>query len=158
MMMSPLKVRTVKVALPSPNVPRVERPGPGRRRPSTAVVGPIVRGRSDRIEPLKVFALSSNPTSLDSVSRTVPECELISYRPFFKSTPEYSTFPLTDRTPSANREEILSGLSGHVCRCTGYIKIVSAVEAAAKGDVHPDKVEPSFEPEEAAVLIPGSPA
>ena len=65
---------------------------------------------------------------------------------------------LIDRTPKANREEILAGLSGHVCRCTGYIKIVSAVEAAAKGDVHPEKVEPSFEPEEAAVLIPGSPA
>src|SRR6266550_4333526 len=65
---------------------------------------------------------------------------------------------LVDRTPKASREEILTGLSGHVCRCTGYIKIVSAVEAAAKGDVDPDKVEPSFEPEEAAVLIPGSPA
>jgi carbon-monoxide dehydrogenase small subunit len=65
---------------------------------------------------------------------------------------------LIDRTPKANRQEILAALSGHVCRCTGYIKIVSAVEAAAKGDVHPDKVEPSFEPEEAAVLIPGSPA
>lgn len=65
---------------------------------------------------------------------------------------------LIDRTPKVGREEILAGLSGHVCRCTGYIKIVSAVEAAAKGDVHPEKVEPSFEPEEAAVLIPGSPA
>jgi aerobic carbon-monoxide dehydrogenase small subunit len=65
---------------------------------------------------------------------------------------------LIDRTPKANREEILAGLSGHVCRCTGYIKIVSAVEAAAKGDVHPAQVGPSFEPEEAAVLIPGSPA
>jgi carbon-monoxide dehydrogenase small subunit len=65
---------------------------------------------------------------------------------------------LIDRPPKANREEILAGLSGHVCRCTGYIKIVSAVEAAAKGDVHPEKVESSFEPEEAAVLIPGSPA
>ncbi|MDP9302985.1 MAG: (2Fe-2S)-binding protein [Actinomycetota bacterium] len=65
---------------------------------------------------------------------------------------------LIDRTPKASREEILAGLSGHVCRCTGYIKIVSAVEAAAKGDVHPEQVEPSFEPEEATVLIPGSPA
>ena len=45
---------------------------------------------------------------------------------------------LVDRTPKASREEILADLSGHVCRCTGYIKIVSAVEAA--------------------VLVPGSPA
>jgi aerobic carbon-monoxide dehydrogenase small subunit len=65
---------------------------------------------------------------------------------------------LIDRTPKASREDVLEALSGHVCRCTGYIKIVSAVEAAAKGDVHPEQVEPSFEPEEAEVLIPGSPA
>ena len=65
---------------------------------------------------------------------------------------------LIDRTPKASREDVLEALSGHVCRCTGYIKIVSAVEAAAKGDVHPRQVEPSIEPEEAAVLIPGSPA
>ena len=65
---------------------------------------------------------------------------------------------LLDRKPKARREEILEALSGHVCRCTGYIKIVAAVEAAAKGDVHPQQIEPSFEPEEAEVLIPGSPA
>jgi carbon-monoxide dehydrogenase small subunit len=65
---------------------------------------------------------------------------------------------LIEHSPKASRDEILEGLSGHVCRCTGYIKIVSAVEAAAKGDVHPEKVQPSFEPEEAEVLIPGSPA
>ena len=65
---------------------------------------------------------------------------------------------LVDRNPKAGREEILEALSGHVCRCTGYVKIVSAVEAAARGDVHPEQVEPSFEPEEAEVLIPGSPA
>jgi aerobic carbon-monoxide dehydrogenase small subunit len=65
---------------------------------------------------------------------------------------------LIDRTPKASREDILAALSGHVCRCTGYVKIVAAVEAAAKGDVHPETVEPSFEPEEVEVLIPGSPA
>ena len=65
---------------------------------------------------------------------------------------------LIDRKPKARREEILEALSGHVCRCTGYIKIVAAVEAAAERDVHPEQLEPSFEPEEAEVLIPGSPA
>jgi len=65
---------------------------------------------------------------------------------------------LLERQPDATREDVLSALSGHVCRCTGYVKIVSAVEAALRGDVDPAKVEPSFEPEEAEVLIPGSPA
>jgi carbon-monoxide dehydrogenase small subunit len=65
---------------------------------------------------------------------------------------------LLERTPDATREDVLEALSGHVCRCTGYVKIVNAVEAAAKGEVNPEEVEPSFEPEEAEVLIPGSPA
>jgi carbon-monoxide dehydrogenase small subunit len=65
---------------------------------------------------------------------------------------------LVEEKPNASREDVLEALSGHVCRCTGYVKIVSAVEAAVRGDVHPQRVEPSFEPEEAEVLIPGSPA
>ena len=33
------------------------------------------------------------------------------------------------------REEILDALSGHICRCTGYVKIVDAVAAAARAEV-----------------------
>jgi aerobic carbon-monoxide dehydrogenase small subunit len=69
-----------------------------------------------------------------------------------------ATAALIDRKPNASREDVLDALSGHVCRCTGYVKIVSAVEATVRGDVHPERVEPSFEPEQAEVLIPGSPA
>jgi aerobic-type carbon monoxide dehydrogenase small subunit (CoxS/CutS family) len=65
---------------------------------------------------------------------------------------------LAARSPDAKREDVLEALSGHVCRCTGYVKIVNAVEAALRGDVQPDEVQPSFEPEEVEVLIPGSPA
>jgi aerobic-type carbon monoxide dehydrogenase small subunit (CoxS/CutS family) len=31
-------------------------------------------------------------------------------------------------------ESIQKALGGHVCRCTGYAKIVEAVAAAARGD------------------------
>jgi aerobic-type carbon monoxide dehydrogenase small subunit (CoxS/CutS family) len=65
---------------------------------------------------------------------------------------------LVDREPGADRGEVLEALSGHVCRCTGYVKIVTAVEAALRGDVRPEEVQPSYEPAEAEVLIPGSPA
>jgi 4-hydroxybenzoyl-CoA reductase subunit gamma len=37
--------------------------------------------------------------------------------------------------PSPTREAIQLALSGHVCRCTGYVKIVEAVEAAAAGGI-----------------------
>jgi len=58
------------------------------------------------------------------------------------------------------REEILEALSGHICRCTGYVKIVDAVAAAARGDVSPERASADTDPqgEEAATMIPGSPA
>jgi len=34
--------------------------------------------------------------------------------------------------PKADREDIKDALSGNLCRCTGYKKILDAVEAAAK--------------------------
>ena len=39
---------------------------------------------------------------------------------------------LLDKNPTPTREEIRLAISGNVCRCTGYTKIVDAVEAAAK--------------------------
>lgn len=39
---------------------------------------------------------------------------------------------LLDQNTSPNRREIAKALSGNVCRCTGYEKIIDAVEDAAK--------------------------
>jgi len=36
---------------------------------------------------------------------------------------------LLDRDPAPDREKIRQGISGNLCRCTGYQKIVDAVEA-----------------------------
>jgi carbon-monoxide dehydrogenase small subunit len=65
---------------------------------------------------------------------------------------------LLERNPEATREEITSTLAGHVCRCTGYVKIVDAVEAAARGDVAEARFFPESGAQEPEVLIPGSPA
>jgi aerobic-type carbon monoxide dehydrogenase small subunit (CoxS/CutS family) len=58
------------------------------------------------------------------------------------------------------REEIIEALSGHICRCTGYVKIVDAVAAATRGDVAPARASADTEPQgdDAATLVPGSPA
>jgi CO/xanthine dehydrogenase Mo-binding subunit/aerobic-type carbon monoxide dehydrogenase small subunit (CoxS/CutS family) len=42
---------------------------------------------------------------------------------------------LLGREPSPTRPQVLDALGGVLCRCTGYAKIVEAVEAAARGDV-----------------------
>jgi len=39
---------------------------------------------------------------------------------------------LLDKNPSPEEEEIEEALSGNICRCTGYKKIVTAVKAGAK--------------------------
>lgn len=38
---------------------------------------------------------------------------------------------LLEQNPDPTREQIRQGLSGNLCRCSGYVKIVDAVEAAA---------------------------
>lgn len=37
---------------------------------------------------------------------------------------------MLDENPNPTREEIIEGLGGNLCRCTGYVKIVEAVEEA----------------------------
>ena len=40
---------------------------------------------------------------------------------------------LLDEKPNPSREEIEDAISGNLCRCTGYLQIVEAVEASRKG-------------------------
>lgn len=42
-----------------------------------------------------------------------------------------STKALLDRKPNPTREDIVHALKGNLCRCTGYVKIFDAVEAAS---------------------------
>ena len=40
---------------------------------------------------------------------------------------------LLDETQNPTDDEIKEGIAGNLCRCTGYVKIVEAVKAAAGG-------------------------
>jgi len=40
---------------------------------------------------------------------------------------------LLDNNPRPSREEIRRGLAGNICRCTGYVKIIEAIEVVAEG-------------------------
>jgi carbon-monoxide dehydrogenase small subunit len=42
-----------------------------------------------------------------------------------------ATADLLERNPTPSDDEIREALSGNLCRCTGYAKILDAVRAAA---------------------------
>lgn len=46
---------------------------------------------------------------------------------------------ILDDNPSPSRDQIKEGLGGNICRCTGYAKIVDAVELAAETMIKGDK-------------------
>ena len=39
---------------------------------------------------------------------------------------------LLDRNPNPTEDEIKEGISNNICRCTGYVQIVEAIQAAAE--------------------------
>ena len=67
---------------------------------------------------------------------------------------------LVERGHAVEREHVIEALNGHLCRCTGYVKIVDAVTAAVRGDVSPAHASADTAPqgEDAVTLVPGSPA
>lgn len=53
---------------------------------------------------------------------------------------------LLDRTPCPDRRTIREALSGNLCRCTGYQKIVDAVHSVDAAARDQDRVEPEAKP------------
>jgi carbon-monoxide dehydrogenase small subunit len=48
-----------------------------------------------------------------------------------------ATKGLLDENPQPTRDEIRTALAGNICRCTGYGRIVAAVESLAGSEVRP---------------------
>ena len=60
---------------------------------------------------------------------------------------------LLDEKENPNRHEIREALAGHLCRCTGYVKMIEAVEEAARV-LRERRAEVSSMPEIEAPLTP----
>jgi xanthine dehydrogenase iron-sulfur cluster and FAD-binding subunit A len=59
---------------------------------------------------------------------------------------------LLDRTPRPTRRQIAESLNNHICRCTGYVKIIDAIDLAARAL----QGEPLPEPGHIALLVEDS--
>ncbi len=68
--------------------------------------------------------------ALDPVQAAFDECGALQCG-FCQSGMMISARALLDRTPSPTLGEIKEALSGNLCRCTGYTKILEAVQVAA---------------------------
>lgn len=68
-----------------------------------------------------------------------------------------ATQALVNKGGNPSREEVMEALSGHICRCTGYVKIIDAATAAVAGDSAPAETETDLGPqgEDAVTVIPG---
>ena len=49
-----------------------------------------------------------------------------------KAIGHYPIAELLEKNPNPSEEEIRWGISGNLCRCTGYVNIVKAIQYAAE--------------------------
>jgi carbon-monoxide dehydrogenase small subunit len=99
-----------------------------------------------------MFGVQANGTQITTIEGLAPDAESLTpvQRAFRENhglqcgfcTPGFimSTTAFLKENPHPSDEEIRAGLSGNLCRCTGYQGIVRAVKQAAgdgAGEVHP---------------------
>ncbi len=98
----------------------------GRLVCSCLVLGAEVGGAS--IETIEGMAKGDklHPLQTNFISHAALQCGIC--------TPGFliAAKALLDKNPDPSEEEIRFGLAGNLCRCTGYDKIVRAVQATAK--------------------------
>jgi aerobic carbon-monoxide dehydrogenase small subunit len=91
-----------------------------------------------------LLAIQADGATIETVEGLAPDGELTSLQQAFSDshalqcgycTPGMlmSAQYLLDRNPSPSEEEIRKAIQGNICRCTGYVNIVEAIEKAAVG-------------------------
>jgi carbon-monoxide dehydrogenase small subunit len=98
----------------------------GRLVCSCLVLGAEVQGA--KVETIEGMAKGDqlHPLQKNFISHAALQCGIC--------TPGFliAAKALLDKNPNPSEEEIRFGLAGNLCRCTGYDKIVRAVQATAK--------------------------
>ncbi|MCA1988321.1 MAG: (2Fe-2S)-binding protein [Desulfarculus sp.] len=78
-----------------------------------------------------IEGLAPSRTELHPIQEAFVEAQAVQCG-FCTSGMIMSAKDLLDHNPHPTEAEIRAGLSGNLCRCTGYVKIVEAIDLAAK--------------------------
>lgn len=99
----------------------------GRPVPSCLMLAPLADGR--HITTIEALAGGERPHPLQQafVAHGAIQCGYC--------TPGMilSAYALLEVNPQADEADVRAALKGHLCRCTGYVKIIEAVIAATNG-------------------------
>jgi carbon-monoxide dehydrogenase small subunit len=99
-------------------------------RPTLSCLTLVIEVENKEILTIEGVAKDRNPDPLQTafVSHGAIQCG------FCTPGAIISVKALLNRNPNPSREEIREGLSGNICRCTGYSKMIEAVESLVKGE------------------------
>lgn len=94
----------------------------------------VLAGQADGREVITIEGVA-NQQEMDVIQRSFVEQGAVQCG---YCTPGFvlSTHYFLKKNPHPSREEIREALAGNLCRCTGYMKIIEAVENAAKEVEH----------------------
>jgi len=79
----------------------------------------------------QITTIEAEDAILESVKQCFVECGAVQCG-FCMPGMVVAAVSLLRETPSPDRSQIRDGLAGHLCRCTGYVKIIEAVALAAQ--------------------------
>ncbi|HUW13453.1 MAG TPA: (2Fe-2S)-binding protein [Anaerolineae bacterium] len=97
-------------------------------RTVTSCIYPALKAQGREVTTIEGLGTASrlHPIQQAFVDVTAPQCG------YCIPGMVLSAKALLDENPRPTRQEIRKGLSGNVCRCTGYYQIVEAIELAAQ--------------------------
>jgi aerobic carbon-monoxide dehydrogenase small subunit len=111
----------------------------GRTVSSCLTLAVTVNGKTiQTVEGLAPSGESLHPIQKAFIEKGAIQCG------FCTAGMEMSALHLLKHNPSPTEKEIREGLSGNLCRCTGYNQIVDAISTAANEmkETRPDEVKP----------------
>ena len=99
----------------------------GRAVASCLMLAPQADGSAiTTVEGLAICGRELHPVQAAFIETGAPQCG------FCTPGMIMAAVGLLKDNPDPTREEIRRGIAGNICRCSGYVKVVDAIESAAK--------------------------